>query len=40
MCFDTRYNKNCERRNIIRVYSFYDIYEKIKEFEKTKNPTE
>lgn len=40
MCFDTRYNKNCEGRNIIRVYSFYDIYEKIKEFEKTKNPTE
>ena len=40
MCFDTRYNKNCEGKNIIRVYSFYDIYEKIKEFEKTKNPTE
>ena len=31
MCFDTRYNKDCEGKNIIRVYSFYDIYEKIKE---------
>lgn len=40
MCFDTRYNKDCEGENIIRVYSFYDIYEKIKEFEKQKNPTD
>ena len=40
ICFDTRYNRDCEGKNIIRCYSFYDIYEKIKEFEKRKHPTE
>lgn len=40
ICFDARYNRDCEGKNIIRCYSFYDIYEKIKEFEKTKHPTE
>ena len=34
LCFDTRYNRDVEGRNIIRCYSFYDIYEKIKEMNK------
>lgn len=29
--YDTRYNKNIEHKNITRVYSWYDIYRKIKE---------
>lgn len=29
--YDTRYNKNIEHENIIRVYSWYDIYMKINE---------
>ena len=40
ICFDTRYNKDCEGRNIIRAYSFYDIYEKINELDNQKNPTD
>lgn len=28
--YDTRYNKNIEHENITRVYSWYDIYMKIK----------
>lgn len=34
ICFDARYNRECESKNIIRCYSFYDIYEKIKLFQK------
>ena len=30
ICFDTRYNQNCEGDNITRCYSWYDIYSKIK----------
>lgn len=28
--YDTRYNRNIENENIIRVYSWYDIYMKNK----------
>ena len=27
--YDTRYNRSIEHENIIRVYSWYDIYMKI-----------
>ena len=30
LCFDCQYNKNIEGENIIRVYSWYDIYNKLK----------
>ena len=30
ICFDTRYNQECEGDNITRCYSWYDIYSKIK----------
>ncbi len=30
-CFDNRYNKNLEFSNMTRVFSWYDIYRKIKE---------
>jgi len=30
ICFDTRYNQNCQGDNITRCYSWYDIYSKIK----------
>lgn len=29
ICFNAGYNKNCCGKNIIRCYSWYDIYEKI-----------
>lgn len=29
ICFDTRYNQECTNDNIIRCYSWYDIYAKI-----------
>ena len=32
--YDTRYNRNIENENIIRVYSGYDIYMKINEIKK------
>jgi len=32
--YDTRYNRNIENENIIRVYSWYDIYMKINEIKK------
>lgn len=32
--YDTRYNRNIENENIIRVYSLYDIYMKINEIKK------
>lgn len=31
ICYDTSYNKECHGNNIIRCYSWYDIYKKIKE---------
>lgn len=33
-CFNNRYNEDIEGANITRVYSWYDIYAKIKEFNK------
>lgn len=30
ICFDNRYNKECEGNNITRCYSWYDIYKEIK----------
>lgn len=30
LCFDCQYNKNIEGENITRVYSWYDVYSKIK----------
>ena len=30
ICFDARYNQECLGKNIIRCYSWYDIYEKIR----------
>lgn len=32
--YDTRYNRNIEHENIIRVYSWYDIYMKINEMKE------
>lgn len=32
ICYDTKYNKECCGDNIIRCYSWYDIYNKIGEF--------
>ncbi len=29
ICYDASYNKDCENKNIIRCYSWYDIYRKI-----------
>lgn len=34
LCFDCEYNKKVEGKNITRVYSWYDIYIKIKEMSK------
>ncbi len=33
LCFDNRYNRNVQYDNMIRVFSWYDIYDKIKELE-------
>lgn len=33
--FDTRYNQNVTHNNILRVYNWNDIYEKIKDIERT-----
>ncbi len=30
LCYDARYNKDVENENVIRIYSWYDIYDKIK----------
>ena len=30
-CYDCRYNRNLELENMTRVFSWYDIYSKIKE---------
>ena len=29
ICFNARYNKECNGENIYRCYSWYDIYKKI-----------
>lgn len=34
LCYNAGYNANIEGKNIVRVYGWYDIYEKIKKFEK------
>lgn len=34
ICFDAAYNKECKKENIIRCYSWYDIYSKIKKIQK------
>ena len=34
ICYDARYNKQCEGKNIIRCYCWYDIYDKIKTMTK------
>ena len=31
ICFDAKYNQQCKGKNIIRCYSWYDIYAKIQE---------
>ncbi len=33
-CYDTSYNRNCKNNNIIRCFSWYDIYKKLKEIKK------
>ena len=30
LCFDNRYNRDLHYDNMIRVFSWYDIYDKIK----------
>ena len=32
ICFNAKYNEQCKGNNIIRCYSWYDIYNKIKEW--------
>ena len=34
ICFHAGYNKDCENPNIIRCYSWYDIYSKINKLAK------
>ena len=34
LCYDTTYNRECKGNNIIRCFSWYDIYKKIKEMKK------
>ena len=34
ICFDARYNKDCNEQNIYRVYSWYDIYYNIQNIDK------
>lgn len=33
ICFNARYNKECNGKNIYRCYSWYDVYDKIKNIE-------
>lgn len=35
ICFDARYNKECKGKNIYRCYSWYDIYTKIQNINKS-----
>ena len=37
ICFHARYNKNCIGKNIIRCYSWYDIYSKVKVLNNQRN---
>lgn len=37
LCFDNRYNRNLKYDNMIRVFSWYDIYSKIKQLENQNN---
>lgn len=34
ICYNTLYNRECEGKNVIRAYSWYDIYSKIIKIEK------
>lgn len=34
ICFNAGYNKQCNGKNIIRCYSWYDIYSKISKLSK------
>lgn len=34
LCFDCGYNKNIKGKNITRVYSWYDVYDKISRIQK------
>lgn len=34
ICYDADYNRNCEDSNIVRCYSWYDIYTKIRQLYK------
>jgi len=34
LCFDARYNRHCAGENIIRCFSWFDVYTKIKAMEK------
>ncbi len=36
ICYNARYNKNCEDNNIIRCYSWYDIYYKLRKIKDEK----
>ena len=36
-CYDCRYNQKLNLENMTRVYSWYDIYNKIKELERLKD---
>ena len=33
ICFNEEYNKQCSGKNVYRAYSWYDVYNKIKEIE-------
>lgn len=36
ICFDTNYNRNCLGENIMRCYSWYDVYKKINNLNRVK----
>lgn len=31
LCFDSKYNQNAKGKNVTRIYSWYDVYQKIKQ---------
>lgn len=37
ICYDARYNKMCNGKNILRCYSWYDIYDKILALKQSQN---
>lgn len=37
ICYNASYNENCKGKNIIRCYSWYDIYVKIQKLDKSTN---